>query len=81
MSTPDEIDYDIYIKKIESAINELKSKYLNKEINYTWEIKLKKYFENYINLKISRDESLKLIYLKRGYPINIDGFFKLFSFN
>ena len=73
------LDYELYIQNFESAIEKLKLKNNNSEIKYDWEKKLEKIYSDISNFRINREDLSRVSYLKKGYPLSLEDFLKIFK--
>ena len=69
----------IYIQNFESATEKLKLKNNNSEIKYDWEKKLEKIYSDISNFRINREDLSRVSYLKKGYPLSLEDFLKIFK--
>lgn len=77
LSVFEEPEYEIYIKNLELALSELKSKDSINNLKFEWEIKFKTIYDNYNKLNIDKENLMKIAYLKKGYSFCLEEFIKL----
>ena len=70
-------DYDVYIKNMENALNSLYTENKTDDYKFIWQKKFRQIISDFKNLKISEEQLMKIAFLKKGYPINIEEYLNL----
>ena len=79
LTSNDVPDYDIYIEILNSALKKAEDSEQFTKNKYDWEIKIKEDFLSYSNSITKRNNLVKISFLKKGYPLSLKKFVRLFS--